>query len=152
MTAMGRAIEHGSFPFAWSQSILEEKAVDDPEWPGESEKALWRYRFTYDGLTDDPDQMGLLTGVTVASSNGQSTVLNSSLCYDGRTRLRYEKRALDAFGCQSSSSLEYEYDNLSNVTKVTYPAGRVFSSKRNQLGDLTEVHDETDGIEVAAYE
>ena len=138
---LGRLSEDGFFEGDWGDgSTLQDKADNDPNWPDDTQLHTWRHQYTYDGDGADPNIIGMLA--SASSSNTDSTQgIEEVYAYDdyGNTI----SRSITAGGYDATPrTVGYTYDNLGNVTKITYPDGSQVPEviyTYDRLGQLTGV-------------
>lgn len=129
--ALGRLTEQGTVPQPWDPSVLQPLA-DDPAmagWPGADVAHTVARTCRYDGDGNDPRNIGQRLEVTTI------TAAPTALVPDARPITTTETATYDARGRVGSltlclslpsapvSTVRYAYNNLSDLTAVTYPAG-----------------------------
>ncbi|MGH1386565.1 RHS repeat domain-containing protein [Kordia sp.] len=148
---LGRVIENGYFVGAWDRDILTEKALTNPNYPDASTSHVVLNSFEYDGDGSNPLAYGQLIE-TKSYSEDSELLVQSNFEYDLDSNLVKKTMLANQYSADSWE-LSYEYNNLNNLTKITYPSGAhqaEISYKFDQLGQIyaigNGVDDEVFGV------
>lgn len=115
---LGRLVETGYYPFQWDEAILQAFANNDPSWPPAAE--TWRKKQVYDGEGADANLLGRLWKVQVNNNYSSEADVFEEFAYDiaGRV-LKKQLRVTEFSG--TDYVVNYQYDNLGNMTEIVYP-------------------------------
>lgn len=131
-----RLVEEGFFYGGWERDWLQEKAEKDPLWPGRSDGAIPKYRFTYHGDRGDIHSLGNLTMAEVYSTEApEGLESRTRLRYDGNQRIVWME--VEKIGTPEVFITEYAYDNLGNPAKIRYPSGLEVIIGRDEAGRIS---------------
>jgi RHS repeat-associated protein len=124
---LGRLIEEGMVASAWDQEDLAAKA-NDPTWPDSTVDYTITRSHNYDGDGNDPTLIG--RRVTMVTTNAApatdpdsgSVTVTETYTYDDARRVLSVTMAVTG-AATGNGTVSYVYNNLDQVTKVTYPQG-----------------------------
>lgn len=138
---MGRLIEEGWLSQAWggNESLLQDKADNEPSWPSQSGSYTRSKQLLYDGDGSNPYLIGRLYKVQSYNQGGDEPDVEEEYEYDRFGNII--SKTLMVAG-HDTLSVRYEYDNQGNVTKLTYPNGSPLTEvlyTYNQLGQTIKV-------------
>jgi RHS repeat-associated protein len=125
--ALGRETESGTYPYDWNDTTEAtlQALADNPNWPPATNSV--QIVRQYDGDGSDPNAIGRLVQVVRSNvRNGKTITVTEQYQYDESGRI-YQKslQVTDDHGLSASSAVGYQYNNLGQVTTVTYPQGAV---------------------------
>ncbi|HEY7770714.1 RHS repeat-associated core domain-containing protein, partial [Longimicrobium sp.] len=126
--ALGRLAEEGSLAGAWDAARLQTLADTSPAWPGAGDGATVLRAHTYDGDGNDATLIGrkwrMETANPAPATNEAAGPLAvvESFAYDACGRVAAVTAALSGAVSQSST-VGYAYNNLNEVSSITYPEG-----------------------------
>jgi RHS repeat-associated protein len=124
---LGRLVEEGMVASAWDQEDLAAKA-NDPTWPDSTVDYTVTRSHNYDGDGNDPTLIG--RRVTMVTTNAApaidpdsgSVTVTETYTYDDARRVLSVTMAVTG-AAAGSGTIAYAYNNLDQVTEVTYPQG-----------------------------
>ncbi|NEN95448.1 MAG: hypothetical protein F6K50_07890 [Moorea sp. SIO3I7] len=122
---LSRPVEKGYLEYTWDEADLQEKA-ETPDWP--STPPTWRKKYFYDGDGVSPYAIGALTKILTNNSDHGEPDVEETFTYDVYGDVLSKTLKVNAYGDETYIT-HYEYDNLGNVIKITYPNGTETSSE-----------------------
>jgi RHS repeat-associated protein len=147
--ALGRVIENGFFVGTWDRDTLTQIALTNPNYPDSSIDHVVLNSYEYDGNGTNSLQFGQL--IETKSYNEDSVLLvQSNFEYDLDLNL-IKKTVVAQQYSTDKWELRYEYNNLSNLIKITYPNGAYQSEITYLYDKLGQVYAIGNGIEENAF-
>jgi large repetitive protein len=144
---LARQIETGYVTGVWDERQLRIYADTDPAWP--PTPPTWRKKYVYDGGQDIRFAIGRVIEVQVNNTSAGKADVVERFAYDilGNTTVR--SLIVDDFQQNSEHRVDYEYDNLSAVTRITYPdtgggARLNIYQRNNRLNQLSVISETAD--------
>lgn len=138
--AENRVIEEGYFPYTWNSDDLQDKADNDPDWPGSAQAVVPQYKYYYNGDGTNLNDLGHLTMIEVMSkSQADKVEVRINHLYNDRQKLARTEVVLVADAV--SFVTMYEYDNLGNVKSTQYPSGTTLTNNRDEVGRVSSIVD-----------
>ncbi|NTJ62043.1 hypothetical protein G6M50_12110 [Agrobacterium rhizogenes] len=126
--ALGRVLEEGTVQQAWDATRLA-TLVGQAAWPDDTVAHTVARTHGYDGDGSDPNAIGkeiLIVTVNQAPAlipSADAVTTTESLAYDGDGNLASITLQLPSTLGTSAATVSYTYNNLKQITQVTYPDG-----------------------------
>lgn len=124
---LGRLLEEGTIEGVWDAVALQAHAAD-LAWPSSAVLHTVARAYSYDGNGNDPTLIGqkirTVTANPAPAANGAAgdITIAESFAYDSSGRITSVAMALSG-AVSESGTIGYAYNNLNEVTLLTYPAG-----------------------------
>ncbi len=113
---IGRLIEEGWFSGDWGDgSVLQHQADTEPNYP---QQGHWRKRYLFDGDGSNPDLIGRLWKVLSCNQGDGKQDVEEVYEYDPFGNVASKTLTVEGYDAQV---VKYKYNNLGNVTKISYP-------------------------------
>lgn len=143
---LGRITEEGRFTGDWGDGkALQVIADTDPDYP---QSELWNVKNDYDG---DGNDVSLLGRIWKTKNSNPSGIIENEYGYDAYGNTNKCSLAVPRKPVQETG---YVYDNLGNITEITYPAGSAVpkvSYTFNVLGQNSAIGTPEDPSKYAVY-
>jgi large repetitive protein len=142
--ALGRVLEEGTVNQAWDAAQLPAYAAQ-PDWPGDDVSHTVSRTHAYDGDGADPDVIGKEVQVVTVNPAPASVPLGGTVTvtetygYDGGGNLDEVTLKVASSSGTPSGTIGYTYNNLQEITQVTYPDGAPLSTVIYQYNDQAQV-------------
>ncbi|MES2730189.1 MAG: RHS repeat-associated core domain-containing protein [Bacteroidota bacterium] len=135
-----RIIEEGYFPYTWNQDDLQNKADNNPNWPGTSEAAMPQNKYYYNGDGTTLHDLGNLTQIEVMNkSNPGKVEVRTIQRFNNRQQLAQIEVTL--LSDNVTFVTNNEYDNQGNIKSVLYPTGIKLTNIRDEVGRVAKIVD-----------
>lgn len=144
---LSRQIEAGYLTGEWNPAQLQHYADSDPAWP--STPPTWRKKYTYDGDENLPNAIGRNTLILANNGSDNSVDVIEEFGYDIFGNTIVDTLTVNAYDVGRKNRLDYEYDDVGNITRIVYPQvsdGSRFTVyyKINSLSQITAISQNPD--------
>ena len=117
---LSRQTEAGYLTGAWDQKQLQQYASSDPSWP--PTPPTWRKKYSYDGGGSVPNAIGRNTSILANNGSANTADVSEDFGYDILGNTIAVNLTVNAYpGDQDHNVVNYEYDNVGNITQIVYP-------------------------------
>jgi RHS repeat-associated protein len=116
---LGRPVESGYLAGAWNEAQLQASADTDPAWP--PTPPTWRKQSFYDGGQANRYSIGRVYRILVNNGAAGTADVTETFSYDVYGNTAGTGLTAAAFDAQRTDQVDYGYDNLANITRITYP-------------------------------
>lgn len=143
----GRPLETGLVAADWDRRALQARA-EQPDWPRPEDGARALRRFVHDGDGTSVNNLGHLVSATECDETSRQAT--SVLVYDHDDTGQVAGKTLRLPQLGRAYATTFTYDNLGNVTGITYPSGFTVLSQRDAVGRVERMVD-GNGTVLAAW-
>jgi len=143
---LNRVIEWGYLTGSWNTADLQRVADADPTQP--STPPTWRKKYAYDNTSPARHSIGRCWQIEVNNGNSGSTDVTEGFAYDVRGKTITRTLTAVAFDPAADNRVDYEFDNLGNIARITYPdvGGQRLDLyyRNNAAGQITAIAENPD--------
>ncbi len=117
---LSRPTEAGYLEGTWNQAQLRQYASSDPSWP--PIPPTWRKKYSYDGGNSVPNAIGRSTSMVANNGATNKADVSEDFGYDIFGNTITDNLTVNAYsGNQDYNVVNYQYDDVGNVTRIIYP-------------------------------
>ncbi len=142
---LSRPTEAGYLEGTWNQAQLQQYASSDPSWP--PTPPTWRKKYSYDGGNSIPNAIGRNTSIAANNGATDKADVSEDFSYDIFGNTIADNLTVSAYsGDQDFNVVNYQYDDVGNVTRIIYPLSSGYllhvNYQINALNQITAISEQ----------